>query len=64
MTKLEEDLKAAKNAFPPAEVPCGAWVCPMCGRVYGPIHPECYPCNRKVGAKQNQAGFWCGPWGG
>jgi hypothetical protein len=62
--KLEDDLKAAKNAPVVAPLPGGAWVCPKCQRIYGPTHLQCYPCNEKIAAKLTQAGFHYGPWAG
>jgi rubrerythrin len=29
-----------------------AWVCPKCGRVYGPDHPQCWPCNDEIARRQ------------
>jgi len=24
------------------------WICPRCGRIYGPIMPSCAPCNAAI----------------
>lgn len=28
--------------------PQQGWTCPKCGRVYGPAHHECVPCNDHI----------------
>ena len=28
------------------------WVCPKCGRVWGPTAHQCDPCNRKVATRE------------
>ena len=32
------------------------WICPKCGRVYGPWVMSCEPCNRKAIINQQQVG--------
>ena len=30
------------------------WVCPKCGRVYGPSWPVCNVCNNKISKEEEQ----------
>ena len=30
------------------------WICPKCGRVYGPITTTCYPCNAAITERNRQ----------
>lgn len=30
------------------------WICPKCGRVYGPTMPSCVPCNAKISEQQRR----------
>lgn len=30
-----------------------AWVCPKCGRVWGPMVPHCAPCNNEIQNREN-----------
>lgn len=40
------------NRQPFAHGVAAAWVCPKCGRVYGPQVPGCFACNAAVDTKQ------------
>lgn len=33
------------------------WICPKCGRVYGPLVMECAKCNRKIYATVSSNSF-------
>ena len=42
--------------LPPMRNPPSGWVCQKCGRSYGPMMPECAPCNSAVAAQQASHG--------
>lgn len=34
------------------------WVCPKCGRVYGPDVRQCVACNHRIFEEEQKAGDW------